>query len=78
MGDAALVPLGAAALNCPCQTEEVVVISRWWSGRTGVERFDLSTRWPLYLLSASEPLILLLVLGGQEQVRAWGPRSCWR
>jgi DNA-binding NarL/FixJ family response regulator len=37
VGDAALVPLGAAALNCPCQTEDVVVISRWWSGRTGVE-----------------------------------------
>jgi hypothetical protein len=42
-----------------------------------MERFDLSTRWPLYLLSAAEPLIVLLVVGGQEQVRAWGPRSCW-
>ena len=37
-----------------------------------MERFDLSTRWPLYLLSASEPLLVLLVVGGQKQVRAWG------
>jgi len=72
VGDATLVPLGAAALNRPCQTEGVVVISRWWSGRTGVERFDLSTRWPLYLLSGSEPLIVLLFVLGQERVRAWG------
>ena len=62
VGDATLVPLGAATLNRPCQTEDAVVISRWWSGRTGVERFDLSTRWPLYLLSASEPVIVLLVV----------------
>jgi two-component system, NarL family, sensor histidine kinase DesK len=37
-----------------------------------VERFDLSTRWPLYLLSTSEPMIVLLFVLGQERVRAWG------
>jgi two-component system, NarL family, sensor histidine kinase DesK len=47
-------------------------MTRWWSGRPGVERFDLSTRWPLYLLAASEPVIALLFVVGQEQVRAWG------
>jgi two-component system sensor histidine kinase DesK len=47
-------------------------ISRWWSGRPGVERFDLSTRWPLYLLSASEPVMAVLLLGAQQRVRAWG------
>jgi two-component system sensor histidine kinase DesK len=35
-----------------------------------VERFDLSTRWPLYLLSASEPVIVLLFVLGQARVRA--------
>jgi two-component system sensor histidine kinase DesK len=46
-------------------------ISRWWSGRTGVDRADLATRWQLYLLSASEPLITLLLIGGERQVRVW-------
>jgi two-component system, NarL family, sensor histidine kinase DesK len=48
------------------------VIWRWWSGLTGVERFDLTTRWPLYLVSASEPLIALLLILGQDMVRPWG------
>jgi hypothetical protein len=43
VGDPTLVPLGAAALNRPYQAEEVVMISRLWTGRTEVERFDLYT-----------------------------------
>ncbi|PZS32876.1 MAG: sensor histidine kinase [Pseudonocardiales bacterium] len=49
-----------------------MTIVRRWNARTTVERLDLSTRWPLYVLSASEPLIALLVVGGQPHVRAWG------
>jgi two-component system sensor histidine kinase DesK len=48
------------------------VISRWWRTRPGVELFDLSTRWPLYLMSASEPLFAALLVGGQPSVRVRG------
>gem|GEM_PF-1254686 len=47
----------------PCQAEDVATITRWWSGRAGVDRVDLAIRWQLYLLSAS------------YQSR-WS-RSCW-
>lgn len=47
----------------------MTVTSRTWSSRPGVELIDLSTRWPLYLLSGSEPLLAMLVLGGQPSVR---------
>src|SRR5690349_7191790 len=38
---------------------------------SGVEAIDVATRMPLYLLSASEPLLVALVISGQAQ--AWGP-----
>ncbi|HEX2807838.1 MAG TPA: hypothetical protein VHN80_16890 [Kineosporiaceae bacterium] len=41
----------------------MATITRWWSGRAGVDRVDLAIRWQLYLLSAS------------DQSR-WS-RSCW-
>lgn len=44
---------------------------RWWSERTGLSRFDLVSRWQLYLLSACEPLLGLLVLGGLPRVPVW-------
>ena len=47
-------------------------ISRWWSGRPSVERVDSYARWPLYAVSASEPVIAALLVGGQQRVRAWG------
>src|SRR5687767_1531146 len=47
-------------------------ISRWWSGRPGVERFDSYTRWPLYAVSAAEPVVVVLLVAGQQSVRAWG------
>lgn len=47
-------------------------LSRWWSGRAGVDRVDLATRWQLYLLSASEPLLAFLLIGGQPRIRGWG------
>lgn len=34
-----------------------------WSRRTAPERFDTYTRWTLYLLSASEPLVALALVG---------------
>ncbi|HYO20662.1 MAG TPA: histidine kinase [Dermatophilaceae bacterium] len=49
-----------------------MLISRWWSGRTGLERFDLATRWPLYLLSGLEPLVVVWLVLAQDQVRAAG------
>ncbi len=48
------------------------VLTRRWTGRPGVERFDLYTRAPLYAISASEPVVLLLLVNGQEQVRTAG------
>jgi two-component system sensor histidine kinase DesK len=36
----------------------------WWGARSSVERFDLATRWPLYLFSGSEPLLMAMLLGG--------------
>jgi len=38
------------------------------SRSTGIETVDLATRWPLYLFSASEPLVVLLLVLGQPQV----------
>lgn len=49
-----------------------MLISRWWSGRTGLERFDLATRWPLYLISGLEPVVVVWLVLAQNQVRAWG------
>lgn len=49
-----------------------MLISRWWSGRTGLERFDLATRWPLYLFSGLEPVVVVWLVLAQNQVRAWG------
>ena len=40
-------------------------VAHRWSSRPGVERFDLSTRTPLYLVSAQEPVALVLLLNGQ-------------
>lgn len=36
----------------------------WWGARSSVERFDLATRWPLYVFSGSEPMLMAMVLGG--------------
>lgn len=47
-------------------------ISQRWTSRRGVERMDLYTRAPLYAVSASEPVVLLLLVGGQGAVRPWG------
>jgi hypothetical protein len=47
-------------------------IAQWWSQRPGVERFDLSTRAPLYLVFALEPVVLLLLITEQERLRPWG------
>jgi two-component system sensor histidine kinase DesK len=49
-----------------------VLISRWWSGLTGLERFDLVTRWPLYLFSGLEPVVVIWLVLAQSQGRAWG------
>lgn len=37
-------------------------LRHWWRGRGKSERFDLYTRWSLYLLSASQPLFVVSVL----------------
>jgi two-component system sensor histidine kinase DesK len=43
-----------------------------WSGRgTGIQTLDSATRWPLYLLSASEVWLVPLVVNGDPQVPAW-------
>jgi two-component system sensor histidine kinase DesK len=45
---------------------------RWRRARTSAETVDLFTRLPLYLISVSEPLVLLLIIGGQQQQdRSW-------
>ena len=49
-----------------------MLISRWWSGLTGLERFDLVTRWPLYLFSGLEPVVVIWLVLAQSQGRAWG------
>jgi len=49
----------------------MVVISRWWTGRSAVERFDLATRWTLYSVSASAPVVALLLVGSQPQLAGW-------
>lgn len=40
---------------------------RWWRDRGDAERLDAYTRWPLYLFSGSEPLILLGAVTGNRQ-----------
>jgi two-component system sensor histidine kinase DesK len=45
---------------------------RWWSGRAGAAKVDLVTRWQLYVPSASEPLVALLVVLGQPGVAVSG------
>ncbi len=45
---------------------------RRWSGRSGPERYDLSTRAFLYLMLAAVPLFALSLARGQHQVRAAG------
>ena len=49
-----------------------MVTSRLWARRAGVEGVDLFTRAPLYGISGSEPLIVALMVGSQQQVRVWG------
>ncbi|MDQ1619326.1 MAG: two-component system, NarL family, sensor histidine kinase DesK [Actinomycetota bacterium] len=44
---------------------------RWRKARTSAETIDLFTRLPLYLISVSEPLVLLLIIGGQQQDWSW-------
>ena len=46
-------------------------ISGWWRGRTSVERFDMLTRWPLYLISGAEPLVAILMLIGHPHGQPW-------
>ena len=47
-------------------------MARWWNNRPGVERLDLTTRAPLYLTSVTEPMVMLLVLTGEQRVRPAG------
>lgn len=44
-------------------------VSGWWHARSNPQRFDVAIRWPLYLMSATEPLLALLIVIGQAQVR---------
>ncbi|MEP7178639.1 MAG: histidine kinase [Pseudonocardiales bacterium] len=50
----------------------MVRIKRWRTGRSGAQTIDLFTRAPLYVVSASEPLVALLVLGAAPHARAGG------
>jgi two-component system sensor histidine kinase DesK len=70
VGDSTLVSVGATALT-PCQGEDVIVMSRW-SRRTSAETVDVVIRWPLYLVSSSEILVLLLLVLGQPGERQSG------
>jgi len=45
-------------------------VARWWSAQGSAARLDLYIRWPLYSISAAEPLAVLLIAGAQTQVRA--------
>lgn len=47
-------------------------LTGWWNGRPSAARFDLYTRVPLYVVSASAPLVLLMLLGSQQGVRPRG------
>ena len=75
--DATLVPVGATALSAgPAGGDDMRIsrhcTSQGWTDRPGVERIDLYTRAPLYAVSASEPVVLLLLVSGQDTVRPWG------
>jgi two-component system sensor histidine kinase DesK len=48
------------------------MITRWWTERSSVLKFDAYARWPLYVISASEFPLLVLALVGQLGVRGWG------
>jgi two-component system sensor histidine kinase DesK len=41
-------------------------LSLWWRQRSTAQRLDMSTRWGLVALSASEPLLVGLLVGSQE------------
>ena len=49
----------------------VVIPGRWWSRRADMRTVDLATRWPLYVVSASEPLVMLQMVVGQPELPAW-------
>jgi two-component system, NarL family, sensor histidine kinase DesK len=49
----------------------VARISGSKSPAAGVERVDRATRWQLYVLSATEPFVVLLLLSSQATMRAW-------
>src|SRR4051794_15615738 len=61
MGDAPLVPLGAAPVRAPWQADRMG-LTRAWGTRTDVDRADLATRTQLFAIAASEPLVVLLVV----------------
>jgi two-component system sensor histidine kinase DesK len=46
-------------------------IGRSWRTRTDVDRADLATRWQLFAFSASEPLVVLLVVADASVHRNW-------
>ncbi|WP_410785968.1 sensor histidine kinase [Kribbella sp. C-35] len=50
----------------------MVSVRRWWGERSRAERFDVSLRWPLYGLAGAEPLVAVLFVIGEQQVRAVG------
>lgn len=50
----------------------MVSVRRWWSERSRAERFDVSLRWPLYGLAGAEPLLAVLFVIGEPQVRVIG------
>lgn len=47
-------------------------VTNWWTTRNQVERFDVLNRWPLYAISAAEPLPALLIVGSQTRIRPLG------
>lgn len=53
------------------QAQDVEVSTGRWSGRTGVAGFDLTTRWSLYLTSASEVATATLLTSSQPHGRSW-------
>jgi two-component system sensor histidine kinase DesK len=50
----------------------VSVRPRWWLERSRAERFDISLRWPLYVLCCAEPLLGLLITLGEREIRLVG------
>jgi two-component system sensor histidine kinase DesK len=47
----------------------VTRISRWWQERSAAERFDISGRWPMYVLMGMP----LLLVGTNVSSDGWGP-----